>query len=420
MPRGTLIAAFGLCAGVLAAGACGKSKPVGLMDDAAAGTGGRHDAGDAAPADHPSGDGGHDADGSGDAAKATATLVKAIALPGVPVATAYNGGTKKAYFACRSAADAGVSTGIAVVDDATNTVVARIDGVGLVTQLAANATTRTVYAAEADQVDVIDSATDTVQATFKTPDGSLIAGVAVDETHNLLYIVARKEPLTGLYALDGAPAGTDGGATDAGSADGGTTGIRSIRNILLIPAGAPAVAVDEGMQRVFVMGADSNGAGLIVAFDGVTGVPQKLAASDSLVSATASGVVALGNGEAAALFLGPNIIKRLNLPDVKLPADFTPTGIARATGPGGGNVLIVGFGADGGSEVQVLDASSGVLSPLPLSIDGTAPAGTVAAGILTAAPLTGGTELYVDESDKNTPPTGLPETLKVDLQAASH
>jgi hypothetical protein len=407
MLRGPLNALFLLCVGVLALGACGKSKPVGLTDDAAAGTGG---AGDGAVPDSGAPDRGHaDADADG-AVTATATLVKAITLPGIPVATTYNAGTKKAYFACRSAGDAGAGTTIAVVDDATNTVVAKIDVAGAVTGLTANATTKTVYAAEADQVDVIDGTTDTVTATVKTPDGSTILGVAaahLDDKTNLVYVVGRKDPIYALYVIDAA-----------------TNVMTSFRNINMIPAGSPCIAVDEARQLVFVMGADSNGSALMVSFNGMLGMPssgspQKVADSESMVSPTASGVVALGNGQAAALFVGPNLIKRLTLPDVKLPAGFTPTGIAAAAGPGGLNVLIVGFGANGGSEIQVLDAASGVLSPLALSIDGDAPAGTVAAGVMTAGPLTGGTELYVDESDKGTPPAGLPETLKIDLHAAS-
>jgi hypothetical protein len=400
MSRSALIPAILSWAVVLAAGGCGRLKPqaspleAGVGPDAGggAGMGGAPDAAGAAGASTGAADGG----GAEAAPPASATLVKTIALPGIPTSTStYNAGTKKAYFACETAAKA--SAGIAVVDDATNEVVTTITPAGPVVGLAANAMTKKVYAAEGDQVEIIDSVTDTVLATVKTPDGAVIAGLAVDEPHDLVYLVATKAPQTGLYVLEGVP-----------------SAIRYIRFVLLTPSGAPPIAVDPETRRVFVMGADSNGAGLIITLDGLTGGPQRLVTTDSLVSATASGVVSLGAGKAAALFLEPDILKRIGEPDVYLPAGFTPTGIA-ATGSGNGSapsVVIDGFGANGRSQVHVLDGATGQFAAYDLALGG----GTVAAGILVTAPASG-IELYVDGADpKSDPPAGLAATTKVKLR----
>jgi hypothetical protein len=311
----------------------------------------------------------------------------------------YDPATKKAYFAFQNA----TGSGVAVVSDATNAVVATIMLTGPVSGLAANATTKTVYVSEGDQIDVIDGTTDQVTATVKTPDGALIEGVAVDETRNLTYAVATKDPISGLYVLDGA-----------------TNMMRFIRNVLLNPKGSPPLAVDPTTNWVFVLGADSNGAGLIVAFDAVSGTPQKIAQSESEVSVSASGVVALGDGKAVALLLGPNILRGLGQPDVHLPGGFTPTGIASTAGANGArNVILVGFGADGGSQVLVVDGVTGMPSPFSLALGGRALSSTVAAGVLAAALIDGGTELYVDELDpKSAPPSGPAETLKIDLTTA--
>jgi hypothetical protein len=384
---------------LLAAGACGRSKPVGLAD-ATAGTSGA--------AGNPAADSGvietgpdHSPDGAaGTGAPAlTATLVQAITLPGAPTVSTYDPATKKAYFAFQNA----TGSGVAVVSDATNAVVATIMLTGPVSGLAANATTKTVYVSEGDQIDVIDGTTDQVTATVKTPDGALIEGVAVDETRNLTYAVATKDPISGLYVLDGA-----------------TNMMRFIRNVLLNPKGSPPLAVDPTTNWVFVLGADSNGAGLIVAFDAVSGTPQKIAQSESEVSVSASGVVALGDGKAVALLLGPNILRGLGQPDVHLPGGFTPTGIASTAGANGArNVILVGFGADGGSQVLVVDGVTGMPSPFSLALGGRALSSTVAAGVLAAALIDGGTELYVDELDpKSAPPSGPAETLKIDLTTA--
>jgi hypothetical protein len=381
MSKNALIPAL---AAVLAAGACGRLKPEAGPVDAGGGT----DLGTGATADV-------------DASLAGATLVKTIELPGLPMASAYNAGTKKAYFACQTPAKA--SAGVAVVDDTTNAVVATITVDGLVAGLAANATTKKVYAAERDQIQVIDSVTDTVTATVKTPDGALIEGLAVDEMHDLVYAVATQDPLTSLYVLDGA-----------------TNTMRFVRGVLLMPTGSPPIAVDASTQRVFVLGADSNGSGLIIAVDGVTGVPQKLVTSDSEVSATASGIVALGADNAAALFLTPNLVKRLGDPDVQLPKNFTPKGIA-VVGTGDGtdpSVIIDGFDSNGRSQVHVLDGTTGQLTAFDLSFGAGPFSTTVAAGLLVATRSAGGVELYIDEADpKMDPPSGPAQTTKVKLRA---
>jgi hypothetical protein len=331
----------------------------------------------------------------------TAALITTIPLPGIPTVAAYNAGTKKAYFGCQTQME--TSAGVAVVDDSTNTVVGTIITSNPVTNLVANATTKMIYGVELDQLDVIDSATDTITAMVKTPDGSAIAGLAVDETRNRIYVIASNVGGAGLSVLDGAQ-NTLGAAT----------------SVLLRPTGTPPIAVDATTQRVFVLGVDSNSAGLVVTLDGTSGIPQSIASTKSQVSPAVSGIVSLGDGTAAILLVSPSVVKHLGHVDVALPTTFTPTGITGGDVRSGPSVIVVGFGSDGQSLGYGVDTSTGAVSPFSLALAGGLPLDMVAAEILTAEAITSGSEVYIDL--KPNPSSGVlfgpAETIKIRLTRA--
>jgi len=358
-----------------------------------------HDASDARVTSDGA-DGASDGDG-GAAISLTASVVTTIALPGVPVVAAYNGGTKKAYFACITGAKA--SAGIAVVDDTMNEVVGTITSAAVVTSLAANGVTKIVYAAEGAQIDVIDSATDTISTTVKTPDGSPIAGLAVDELHNRTYVVTTSQFMTELFALDGA-----------------TNMLMTLRNPLLTPTGTPPIAVDGPMQEVFVLGVDSNSAGEIITLDGPTGTPTLLTTTDSVVDPSVSGIVPLGNGTAGVLVVSPGLVKRLEHKDAVLPTTFTPAGVTQADFGRGAMTVVVGFGAAGALQGFGVDTASGTLSPFDVPVSGGLPPGTTAARLLTAAAIAGGAELYLDPTPDPTSEAAFAptETIKLTVSAA--
>jgi hypothetical protein len=334
----------------------------------------------------------------------TAAVSATIALPGIPVVSTYNAGTRKAYFACQTPAKA--SAGVAVVDDLTNAIVATITPAAPVTSLAANAATKTVYGGEGAQIDVIDSATDMVSKTVSIPDGSAIVGLAVDEAHNRTYVVTTMPGMTELFVLDGA------------------TGVLSpLRPPLLTPAGMPSVAVDGPTQQLFVLGVDSNNEGEIVTLDGPSGVPTHLATTNSLVDRSVSGIVPVGNGTAAILLVKPGVVKGLEQSDVVLPAAFTPAGVAAADLGRGPITLVSGFGAGGALEGFGVDTATGALSPFDVPLDpgmGGLPPGTTAARLLTAAPIAGGSEVYVSPTPdpKSDAPFSPTETIKIAVTAA--
>ncbi|HVZ72323.1 MAG TPA: hypothetical protein VHJ20_08105 [Polyangia bacterium] len=307
-----------------------------------------------------------------------ASLVAKIALPGAPITAAYNGGTQKTYVACRAAADAGAVGPIAVVDDATNAVVKTIAPSAAVTALTTDGATKRVYAAEGDQVEVVDSTADMILATVKTPDGAVLAGVAADEAHDKIFAVGTKDFATNLYVLDGA-----------------TNVMTVLRAVLLTPRGAPAIAVD-GMNDVFVLGVDSNSSGLVVTFDETSGTPTHISTSDSMVSASASGVVSMGDGSASILFLGPGLVKRISLGDTQLPTAFTPTGVAGGDFGRGPMPVVVGFDDHGGASGYAVDTGAFTLSPFTLAF-ASAFGLTVPAEVVTGAPRANGVELYVFE-----------------------
>jgi hypothetical protein len=355
----------------------------------------------------------HDAHDGGDAAAdgsdapvvgvaLTAALVTAIDLPGIPVAAAYNGGTKKAYFACQT--PAGASAGVAVVDDVMNKVVATITPAAVVTALAANATTKVVYAAEGAALEIFDSDADTSTKTVAIPDSSTIAGLAVDEMHDKVYVVTTSDAGTEFFSLDGP-----------------TAVLTSLRQPLLRPVGMPVIAVDAPTQQVFILGVDSNSEGEVVTLDGPSAVPQHVVATAATkVDPAIAGIVALGDGTAAILSVKPGVVQPLMRKNVTLPASFVPAGFAAADLGQGTIVLVAGFTANGGLEGLGVDTTTGALSPFDVPLAAGLPAGTTAARLLTAAPVAGGTELYVDPTPDpmSTAAYAPTQTIKVTVTSA--
>jgi hypothetical protein len=355
----------------LALGACGSGASGGGDADASGVTDAQGDAGADA-----------DADDFVDAAPVTlaAAVVTTIALPGVPTVAAYNAGTKKVYFGCQTPAK--TSAGVAVVDDVTNTVVATIAVAAPLTSLVANGTTKKMYGVEGDQIDVIDSATDTITTKVATPDQTPIAGLAVDEAHDRVYVVASSGGTTSLYALDGA-----------------LNTLAAPTPVLLSPEGAPPIAVDPVTQKVFVLGVDSNQEGLVVTFDGPSGIPLGLATTKSRVSASASAVMSLGDGTAAMLLVSPSVVGHLGHMDVSLPDPFTPTAVVELDFGAGPSVVVVGTLAGAPAQGYAVAPGNGALSPFSLDGDGAVFANEAAQQIIAAAPIAGGTELFVDLAD---------------------
>jgi hypothetical protein len=343
-------------------------------------------------------------DAPADAAPLTlaAAFVTAIDLPGIPVSAAYNAGTKKAYFACQTSA--GASAGVAVVDDVMNKVVTTIMPAAAVTSLAANGTTKVVYAAEGEAIEVVDSAADAVTKTIMIPDGSAIAGLAVDETHDKIYVVTTTAGGTELFVIDGP-----------------TAMVTSLRPPLLAPVGMPVAAIDGPTQQLFIIGNDSQAEGLVVILDGPSSVPQHVYATPGKLDPAVSGVVLLGGGNAALLSVKPGVVKGLMEKEVALPTSFTPAGIAAVDFGRGPLTLVAGLRGDGGLEGLGVDTVTGALSPFDVTLPASLPAGTTAARLLTAAPVLGGSEVYVDPTPdpKSTAPYAPTQTIKLTVTSGS-
>jgi hypothetical protein len=378
MPNRALVVG---AAALLTFAACGSSSNEPLPDGAPHGGA---DALDGSVADAPDGADatldGAGADGADrrEAAAPTfaATVVTTLALPGAPVAATYNAGTKKAYFACQAADKS--SAGIAVIDDVANQVTKTLTPAAVVTSLAANATTKTVYGAEGGQIDVIDSAADVISTTVKISDGSTIAGLAVDEAHDKIYVVTTLSGMTELFVLDGA-----------------TNVLSTSRNPLLTPVGAPSVAVDGPTQQVFVLGVDSNSEGEIVTLDGPSGAAIDLATTKSHVDPLVSGVAALGNGTASVLLVRPGVVKGLNQGDVTLPGSVAPAGVAAGDFAGTATTLVIGVNDAGALSGFGVDTATGALSPFGFPLNKNVPTGAVAARVVIAGPIVRGREAYV-------------------------
>ena len=187
--------------------------------------------------------------------------------------------------------------------------------------------------------------------------------------------------------------------------------------ILLSPLGVPAIAVDGTTQKVFVLGVDSNTEGLVLTVDGPSGVPVDIENTASHVSASASGVVSLGDGTAAILLLSPGVVKRLGDHDLSLPDGFTPTGVAGVDVGSGASALVVGFGAERPLRGYIVDPASRVLSPFSLPAEGDLAAGTIVEEVVPAAATASVSELYLDLAPDatGTLPSGPAETIKVAL-----
>jgi hypothetical protein len=345
-------------------------------------------------------DGADGADVAPQAPTLTAAFVKAIDLPGIPVAAAYSGSTKKAYFACQT--PAGASAGVAVVDDVMNKVVATITPAAAVTSLAANATTKVVYAAEGAAIEVIDSATDTIAKTVMITDSSAIAGLAVDEMHDKVYVVTTTATGTELFSLDGP-----------------TAMLTSLRQPLLAPVGAPVAAVDAPSQQLFILGNDSNKEGLVVTLDAPSATPMHVVATPGKLDPAVSGIVPLGGGTAAMLSVKPGVVKGLMQREVTLPASFVPAGIAAADLGQGTIALVSGLHADGGLEGLGVNTATGGLSPFQVSLPTSLPAGTTAARLLTAAAVPGGSEVYVDPTPDPTSAAAYAPTQTIKIVVTS-
>ncbi|HVU49643.1 MAG TPA: hypothetical protein VHL80_03090 [Polyangia bacterium] len=361
-------------AAALACGACSSSSNAPNIDAPVShdGPSDRADVG-------PEADGGDGADAPGDGPAPptlTAAFVKAIDLPGIPVGAAYNAGTKKAYFACVT--PAGASAGVAVVDDVQDEVVATITPAAAVSSLAADATTKVVYAAEGAAIEVIDSARDVVAKTVTIPDGSIIAGLAVDESHDKTYVVTTGVGGTELFVLDGP-----------------TATLTSLRQPLLAPVGMPVAAVDGPTQQLFILGNDSQAEGLVVTLDAPSGVPTHVFATPGKLDPAVSGVVLLGGGGAALLAVSPGVVEGLMQGEFTLPAAFKPAGVTAADLGQGPIVLVAGLRAGGGLEGLGVDTSTGGISPFQVPLAADLPASTTAARLLTAAPVSRGSEVYV-------------------------
>jgi hypothetical protein len=371
-------------------GACGGGRAV-VGGPSAAGGGGF-----AGASGGSSGTGG--VGGAGGASAYTAALIAKIALPGTPTVATYNAGTKMAYFSCVTATN--TSAGVAVVDDMTNAVVATITPGKPLTALAANALTKKVYGVEGDQLDVIDSASNAIEATVETPDQSPISGLAVDETHNLVYVLTKTATMANLYIVDGA-----------------SRAFGASHQILLNPIGTPPIAVDGKTQSVFVLGADSNMFGEEVTVDGMTGTPKKLTTTNSMVSPSGSGIFSLGDGTAALVFVSPGLVKLLGHADVLLPMTFMPTGVTVMGADLRRDVVLVGLGSDGVPLGYRIAGSDETLSSFSLALGGGVFSNTIPGEVLTAAPLPNGSELYLDlapDPVTGTPP-GPAETIKIKL-----
>jgi hypothetical protein len=328
----------------------------------------------------------------------SAAVVTRIPLPGTPTAATYNAGTKKAYFKCLTAAQ--VSAGIAVVDDTKNAVVANIPAPSPLTALASNATTKRVYGVVDDSVLVIDSAADTVTTTVPTPDHSMIVGLTVDELHDQVFVISKGAVVAYLYAFDGK-----------------TNSFGAAHQILLNPVGTPPLAVDGAAQKVFILGADSNMQGEEVTVNAMTGTPVKLTTTDKMVSPSGSGIVALGDGTAALVFVSPGFVKVLEHGEFPLPATFTPTSVALLPLATRANVLVLGFGASGEPLGYTVDPSATKPTSVTMALGDDVFKTTTIQQVVVGASLPNGAELYLDAKPgpDSTAQLGPAETVKIAL-----
>lgn len=133
---------------------------------------------------------------------ATGSITTTIRLGFEVLGIAFDSATNRVYVA-DSDAVAG-APGVAVIDAATNAVIATIaePGGATVSGIAVDSATDTVYVASptASAVTVIDGATNTISATVSTGSGSRPNGVAVDELTNVVWVADQNGSVK---ALDG-------------------------------------------------------------------------------------------------------------------------------------------------------------------------------------------------------------------------
>jgi hypothetical protein len=333
--------------------------------------------------------------GSGGAAAGpVAKLGASISLPGYPLGTAFNPTTKKAYFAC--AMKSGTfdqPAGIAVVDDTTNKIVTTISTANVVFALAVNATTGTIYAADINAgIDVIDGTTDTVTTTIAMTSPQ---DLAVDETHNQVYVIAGSN----LLVVDGASntvTSTYPIPLDASSAAD-------------IPNGVHRIAVDGPSQKVGIVGQDTSLANAVFTVGGKMGNIITQSSPPSFPTA----VVSVGNANFAFLGQGPPSAVIGFIDPATIDLTMTPTSGAMA----GSTLFVFGYATDGspGAVSVPVTASMPVATPVAVGM-GVVTAGMVIGGVVPATPGPTGPSFWLTlQPNPNMPGTGPSEAIKIGI-----
>ena len=291
-----------------------------------------------------------------------------IPLAGSASALTYNTGTKKAYVGLSAVSDAGytVPAGIAVASDASNAVTSTIATSGLVVALAANGTTSKVYASEQTQIDVIDSATDTITTTVPVPGNDNAQGMAVDLARNLVYVLGGSQ----VYVLDG--------ATNVFRAMGYPfTGFAA--PIAAFTGGKSAIAYDATTATLYVIGLDSSLNGVVQAINATTGVAGT---QTSLMADQPTSVVALPGGAAVTVVDssgGSGVVLVGQSPTV---TSYVASSLAVC----GTTLAVVGSDSTGLAAFQAFTPTATALGapvtpdPSALQLNGAVPANLVAAG----------------------------------------
>ena len=265
----------------------------------------------------------------------------------------------------------GTGASLTVIDGATGSVTTTVSLGGFVEGLAVDATTDTVYVADADVtgstpgVYVINGATNTVAATIAEPSGVAVSGIAVDSTTDTVYVA--NPSAAQVTVIDGA---TNAITTTV------STGVATL------PA---SVAVDESTDVVWVADED----GTVIAINGATdtvsnelslpgGEPVSVAvngATDTVYAADLRNAdVAVINGNTATLITLVPVGAYL----YGVAVD-QGTGAVYATSIGGpfGTTWVIDGSSDNvantvarGSESPAVDQSTGVVYEGAIRVDG--------------------------------------------------
>jgi YVTN family beta-propeller protein len=196
---------------------------------------------------------------------ATNTPAATISVGGLPQGIAVNPATNQIYVALFN----GLSSTVSVIAGGSNTVVTSIPVPGA-EYVAVNAATNRIYTSNSDNtVGVIDGASNTVVATISF--SSVLEGLAVDATRNLVYVAVVGAPPT---------IGVINGATNA------------VVNTFTVSKGLflVGVAVDPSLNQIYA--SDTSKMELFV-IDGATG---SVSATIDLTGAGDPKYVALGTG----------------------------------------------------------------------------------------------------------------------------